>query len=634
MLSPIAEDSLFYKYSQSLAQNEYDISNTRGATVEIGKSWVQTVNGAVGFVSQLQSDGKYCFYAKSKIPLQSGSVISGEETYVLKSVVNVGGKFAPVRTDGTWDVYAQSLSFNLNDTGNNQTLVTTSQAKAWAALSGAPAFVRQQTASGTAPVYLKSAVNFLQSDPSNKIIPGEETFVLKTYVPATSTTPTPTPPTSTVPQTLDGKTLVWNDEFEGSSLDKSKWKAYTGDVYNNEVQTYTSSGNYTISEGSLNLVAKANLTSAKIQTQGLFTFKEGATVVGRFKFSGATPGVWPAFWAMGDNSWKSGKPDAGEIDIFEYGPSTWGAGNIQSAVQTNRDYYATSTFRNALVALDVTQWFTVKLAWESSSIKVYFNDKLGFTYTNDGDPSAWPKEAMSHAIELLTALQNSEPTSTVEAQALFDATKRFVVFLDDIEAHEADYDSFLNVVGPVSDAYRGVRKQESRELGIDESHSVSGGSDGGPAVALEKAAKLKRAVNKYNVTLSTELAAFLQWNTGEEYDRKTVIDEVRKHITARKCGVVTDGKLTWQQYVFDENSSDLQELLGTPKGKAKIGADYVDAHTPLSLGLELKHHFITENKVEDANKPQLSRKASKRVAGTGKGRGVHAVKQSIEETSV
>ncbi|KAJ3308124.1 hypothetical protein HDU93_005797, partial [Gonapodya sp. JEL0774] len=197
-----------------------------------------------------------------------------------------------------------------------------------------------------------------------------------------------------VPKTLDGKTLTWNDEFNGSSLDKSKWSVYTGGVYNNEAQTYTSDGNYTVSGGSLNIVAKADLTSAKLQTQGLFTFKEGSTVVGKFKFSGTTSGVWPAFWGLGDNSWKSGTPGDGEIDIFEYGPHTWGAGNIQAAVQTDRDYYATSTFRNGVVALDVTKWFTVKLVWSTSSIKMYFNDQLAFTYSNDGDSRAWPRNGM------------------------------------------------------------------------------------------------------------------------------------------------------------------------------------------------------------------------------------------------
>ena len=47
--------------------------------------------------------------------------------------------------------------------------------------------------------------------------------------------------------------LVWQDEFEGSTLDLAKWEYQTGGGGwgNNELQYYTEGNNVTISNGSL-----------------------------------------------------------------------------------------------------------------------------------------------------------------------------------------------------------------------------------------------------------------------------------------------------------------------------------------------------------------------------------------------
>jgi beta-glucanase (GH16 family) len=61
--------------------------------------------------------------------------------------------------------------------------------------------------------------------------------------------------------------------------------------------------------------AGSGFTSARLKTQGLFSQKYG-----RFEAKIKTPsgpGVWPAFWLLGDNITEVSWPQCGEIDIME-----------------------------------------------------------------------------------------------------------------------------------------------------------------------------------------------------------------------------------------------------------------------------------------------------------------------------
>lgn len=123
-------------------------------------------------------------------------------------------------------------------------------------------------------------------------------------------------------------TLVWSDEFNGAagtSPDASKWAFDIGNGGwgNSELQYYTSNASNVSMNGtgSLVITAKAEsfggsgFTSARIKTQG--TFKQA---YGRFEAKIKTPygpGIWPAFWMLGDNITSTPWPACGEIDIME-----------------------------------------------------------------------------------------------------------------------------------------------------------------------------------------------------------------------------------------------------------------------------------------------------------------------------
>ena len=117
--------------------------------------------------------------------------------------------------------------------------------------------------------------------------------------------------------------LVWQDEFEtDGSLDDTKWTYDLGATGwgNNELQNYTSdSANVVIEDGSLKITALRSgnaFSSARIKTQGLFEHAYGRFEA-RIKLPWG-PGIWPAFWLLGNDIDDVSWPQCGEIDIMEY----------------------------------------------------------------------------------------------------------------------------------------------------------------------------------------------------------------------------------------------------------------------------------------------------------------------------
>ncbi len=120
-------------------------------------------------------------------------------------------------------------------------------------------------------------------------------------------------------------TLVWQDEFEGDTIDPTKWNlVFAGGGFGNyEVQYYTDrEENAFIRDG--RLVIRANresfrgyhYTSAKLTTEG-----KASWTYGRFEIRARLPigqGIWPAVWMMPEPATQHGGwPVGGEIDIME-----------------------------------------------------------------------------------------------------------------------------------------------------------------------------------------------------------------------------------------------------------------------------------------------------------------------------
>jgi beta-glucanase (GH16 family) len=126
------------------------------------------------------------------------------------------------------------------------------------------------------------------------------------------------------PDNYAGYTLVWQDEFNGTSIDETSWIHEEGASGwgNNELQAYTDkSSNSYISDGKLVIEAKkeslngAPYTSARMKTQGRREFQYGRIDI-RAKLP-TGKGIWPALWMLGDDIATVGWPRCGEIDIME-----------------------------------------------------------------------------------------------------------------------------------------------------------------------------------------------------------------------------------------------------------------------------------------------------------------------------
>ncbi len=181
------------------------------------------------------------------------------------------------------------------------------------------------------------------------------------------------------PTGVNGRELVWSDEFDGDSLDRSKWNVEVNDFggCNGELQYYCDSpDNIIISDGTLKIRALKQdyegrkYTSARINTMGKETFQYGR-IEARMKLP-SFMGAWPAFWMLGTSgeNW----PMCGEIDILEtindesivYGTAHW-------AVDDSYESSSSSTLEIDK-QIDITQWHTYAIEWSKDRIEWYVDD--------------------------------------------------------------------------------------------------------------------------------------------------------------------------------------------------------------------------------------------------------------------
>jgi beta-glucanase (GH16 family) len=152
-----------------------------------------------------------------------------------------------------------------------------------------------------------------------------------TAVPSTTTTTiaTPQPIPIEPPQAYE---LVWNDEFDGDTIDPANWTYDIGGWGwgNGESQYYTDrpenarlQNGLLVIEGRQERFEESYYTSARLKTEGLQEFQYGY-LEARIKVP-AGQGMWPAFWMLGadfdrseDAPTESNWPFVGEIDIMEY----------------------------------------------------------------------------------------------------------------------------------------------------------------------------------------------------------------------------------------------------------------------------------------------------------------------------
>ncbi|HET7543392.1 MAG TPA: glycoside hydrolase family 16 protein [Polyangiaceae bacterium] len=198
--------------------------------------------------------------------------------------------------------------------------------------------------------------------------------------------------------TTAGYKLVWSDEFngeKGSAVDSTKWTYDVGGTGwgNDELEYYTSGSNNAALDGAGNLLITAkqesmggkNYTSARLKTQGLYSFTYGR-VEARMKIPQGQ-GLWPAFWMLGTDIATNPWPACGEIDIME---NIGKEPNIIHATIHGPGYSAGSgpTKQYTLSAPVASAFHVFAIEWEPNTIRWYVDDTQYSTKTPSDIPSS------------------------------------------------------------------------------------------------------------------------------------------------------------------------------------------------------------------------------------------------------
>ena len=196
------------------------------------------------------------------------------------------------------------------------------------------------------------------------------------------------------------RTLIWEDDFNGSSINNENWDYELGYVRNDELQYFTNNSKNAYVDGNSNLVIKAiredvegykngtpqtfNWTSAS-----LFSNNKQEFLYGRIEAKIKLPNVkgqFPAFWTLGANyeyNYNSNDPETrnssksigwakcGEIDVMEqFGGGT----SIQSTIHFDTGNGHSTVSPILTTDIDMSKFNIYSIEWTSEKIEFFVND--------------------------------------------------------------------------------------------------------------------------------------------------------------------------------------------------------------------------------------------------------------------
>ncbi|HKK12701.1 MAG TPA: glycoside hydrolase family 16 protein [Flavobacteriaceae bacterium] len=194
----------------------------------------------------------------------------------------------------------------------------------------------------------------------------------------------------------DSKQLIFDEEFDGNSLNKSHWNYELGDGCpnlcgwgNNERQVYTKD-NVSVRDGNLVITATKDSDlyySGRITTAKKVEFKYG-TIEVRAKLP-LGQGLWPAIWMLGNDIGTVGWPACGEIDMMEYvgkNPHT-----IHATLHTP-DSHGNSKNTKVTTISDIENGFHIyKCRWIKDSISFFIDDNSVYAFNPEiKNETTWP----------------------------------------------------------------------------------------------------------------------------------------------------------------------------------------------------------------------------------------------------
>jgi beta-glucanase (GH16 family) len=234
-------------------------------------------------------------------------------------------------------------------------------------------------------------------------------------------------------------TLVWSEEFVNTTSANAQpnplvWTYDTGNsgFGNHELENYCAWGStttpcstanpnvYVGTDGYLHIVARQPstgvYTSARLKTQGLFSFQYG-----RLEVRAQAPeaqGFWPAVWLMGNNIATVNWPACGEMDVLERinvaTTPDWNEGSIHGTGFTGSKL---GTVFNFPIGQTAASWHTYGMIWSPGSVAYYVDDPTNpyVTYTTASisglSGAVWPFDSGANYILLNLAVGGDWPGS-------------------------------------------------------------------------------------------------------------------------------------------------------------------------------------------------------------------------------
>ncbi|GAB5400812.1 MAG: hypothetical protein Aureis2KO_23970 [Aureisphaera sp.] len=190
--------------------------------------------------------------------------------------------------------------------------------------------------------------------------------------------------------------LLFEDQFEGNSLNEEIWNYELGDGCpnlcgwgNNERQVYNKK-NLRLENGFLKISATYQdsiYNSSRITTKDKLEFQYGTVEVRAQLPQGH--GLWPAIWMLGNDIDTNNWPKCGEIDIMEYVGREPGV--IYTSLHTPASFGNTiNSQKTELPGVEVG-FHTYKINWTVEAIDFYIDDAHVYHFSpQEKNDETWP----------------------------------------------------------------------------------------------------------------------------------------------------------------------------------------------------------------------------------------------------
>lgn len=212
-------------------------------------------------------------------------------------------------------------------------------------------------------------------------VPTQELTAIPTTEPTQQPTTAPTPaPVPGLPPAASGQTwqMVWSDDFNGSSVDTSKWQINNKYRSEDTNRTFYRPENVSVSDGTLKLTVKketyngAGYTGGMLESRGAARRNLYGYYEARIRYNFVGPGFWANFWMCGVDRW----PPEFDNEIVTQ------SNHVNQVYQGHHYRDASGTHLSAKTFTNVTynDWHTYGVKWmPGEPVQFYLDGKLTYT---------------------------------------------------------------------------------------------------------------------------------------------------------------------------------------------------------------------------------------------------------------